>query len=884
MANQIFEALMDKLLADNNRASEPADLTAPLRFAWKEQFDQHKLKYIIDHLEELKTKIVSVGHDFKADNEKWKQLGKQLSTYLDASNNGVIEVKYHQTASNFGRMFANRSLSLQNITRAVRHTIAGDLYWDIDVENAHPTILEFICKQRGIETPALSLYNERRDEVLDKMMEASKLGRGDVKKLFLSIMNGGNADYDRLASPPPFITMFKTECNRIWGSLITLDPNRFEECKAERIRSGKNYNHDGSFANKMLCDFENKILGVIVNHLQSLGLITDTCALCFDGVMIPRRPEFEPEAHLAGCQAAVKSALGIDIKLKVKPMTEGLELPADLGEYKEPRLEYFADHNKFAGKEVTTEKLDSWVQSSLVYITGGGNGSMYTKNVRTDPESREPVVYFEAATVPGLMSTLDININLLNPEYDPAAAKEAATLEAAGKRVPKELAAKATKYDPDVRTLDKYVKKLKADRKMVVYNGIDFYPYLQRRHPEGLGIDDTFNVFTGFPLDGVAFKGAQTFEQSRLYAHLRDEMFPGDIGELNHFLDFVADMVQQPAKLRPVAHVFFTEQGCGKGMIVEWIKSLLGREHVVTFNSTSAYFQKFNADRMNKILNVLEELSERGECFSQHNQLKADMTAPTIRIEWKGGAISHMRNFARYIFNSNNENTLNVEHDDRRLTMHRGANRMANKREYFEPIWAEVHSREFALMCFNYMAERKYDEANVMRAYDTKYKRDQKESNLSNVMKFIIHCIEKRWDGVMYEKNRVGSTELSQQYAAWCGANRLKVFSHPTFLAELRKIGIETPTTLTLFGQKQKAFVIDEGVVRKALATYLRQDDFKFDMEPLENAEGLEVLDYKRKQMAEEQRKLDEQALKEKLRMAELQIAALRQQLGLAKE
>jgi len=597
--------------------------------------------------------------------------------------------------------------------------------------------------------------------------------------------------------------------------------------------------------------------------------------------MIPKTLQFDADVHLAECQAAVKSALGIDIKLKVKPMAEGLELPANLGKYKEPGLEYFADHNQFAGKEVTLDKLNTWVRSSLVYITGGGNGSMYTKNVRPDPESRQPVVYFEAATINGLMETLGINIYVLNPEYDPAADHEASELKKAGKQVPKELATKAMRYDPELKTLDKYVKILKADRQMAVYNSIDFYPYLQRRYPEGLGLEGTFNVFTGFPLDGIAFNGAQTFEQSRLYAHLRDEMFPGDVGELNHFLDFVADMVQQPAKLRPVAHVFYTEQGCGKGMIVEWIKSLLGREHVVTFNSTSAYFQKFNADRMNKILNVLEELSERGECFSQHNQLKADMTAPTIRIEWKGGAISHMRNFARYIFNSNNENTLNVEHDDRRLTMHRGSNQKANKREYFDPIWAEVRSREFALMCFNYMAERKYEEANVMRAYDTKYKRDQKESNLSNVIKFIIHCIETRWDGMSYDNKRITSTEMTTHYASWCTTNRLKVFSHPAFIAELKKIGIEAPKPLTVFGMKHRAFEIDEGVIRKALAGYLRQDEFKFEMDPVENGgEGLDLLEYTRRQEVDERRQQEEFQLRERLRLAEMQIESMRKRLG----
>lgn len=125
------------LLADEV-AEVKVDAGAPTEFGelkmeWLERFDQHKLKYLIDHLEEFKDKITSTGHDFKADNEKWQQQHTQLSRYLAASRNGVVPVKYHQTAPKFGRMFANRSQSLQSITRAVRHTIAGDLYDDIDI-------------------------------------------------------------------------------------------------------------------------------------------------------------------------------------------------------------------------------------------------------------------------------------------------------------------------------------------------------------------------------------------------------------------------------------------------------------------------------------------------------------------------------------------------------------------------------------------------------------------------------------------------------------------------------------------------------------------------------------------------------------------------------
>ena len=82
------------------------DLLAPLCFTWKEKVNEHRLKYTIDHLEEYKEKIMSVGYDFQKDASKWSNLHKQLSTYLNASKNGVVDVTYHQTTPQFGRMFS----------------------------------------------------------------------------------------------------------------------------------------------------------------------------------------------------------------------------------------------------------------------------------------------------------------------------------------------------------------------------------------------------------------------------------------------------------------------------------------------------------------------------------------------------------------------------------------------------------------------------------------------------------------------------------------------------------------------------------------------------------------------------------------------------------
>ena len=51
-----------------------------------------------------------------------------------------VNVSYKQN-NNIGRYFACGSLSLQSLPREIRHTIANDYYYDIDISNCHPVLL-----------------------------------------------------------------------------------------------------------------------------------------------------------------------------------------------------------------------------------------------------------------------------------------------------------------------------------------------------------------------------------------------------------------------------------------------------------------------------------------------------------------------------------------------------------------------------------------------------------------------------------------------------------------------------------------------------------------------------------------------------------------------
>ena len=86
-------------------------------------------------------------------------------------------------------------------------------------------------------------------------------------------------------------------------------------------------------------------------------------------------------------------------------------------------------------------------------------------------------------------------------------------------------------------------------RTLNTFNSIEFLPFLKRNgEPE---LYDSFNTFTGYPMEDVKLEQpCVRFEDSHLYKHLKEEMMNNNEGEFEHFLDHVADMIQDPANIK----------------------------------------------------------------------------------------------------------------------------------------------------------------------------------------------------------------------------------------------------------------------------------------------------------------------------------------------
>ena len=210
-----------------------------------------------------------------------------------------------------GRFYAIGSLSLQSLCREIRHTISKEFYKDIDMVNCHPVLLEWLCKQNNFKCKYLSMYIANRDKYINS--DPSK------KTLFLIMTNeGSKINEERLTK---FEASYWTEMKKLHKLFSELKPSEFAAHKKKRIEiDKKDYNHQASFMNTLLCDLENKILMCIWKFYNN----NKNVVLCFDGIMI--RIRTDGNYQIEECQQFVEKEIGIKITLKIKEMNDGFDL------------------------------------------------------------------------------------------------------------------------------------------------------------------------------------------------------------------------------------------------------------------------------------------------------------------------------------------------------------------------------------------------------------------------------------------------------------------------------------------------------------------------------------------------------------------------------
>lgn len=787
-----------------------------------EYFNANKLYYIVNNF-----------HIFKSQ-KKWKKNHNIinpytiLTNYLAKSINGSIYVDYIQK-NGIGRFYAKKSLSLQCIPRQIRHTISKDIYIDIDMINAHPVILSYLCEKSNFDCPILDQYILNRDNLLSQIKDSNNetVDRDMAKQIYLSIMNGGSKDYLNIPDPPDHLIKFKQEVSKIHHHFIEKNKKDFEMYRLKNINEKKKYfNHEGSYVNSLMNNFENKILHEMYNFF---GKPKDA-VLCFDGIMLRKGKKYD----IKKCEHFIESIYpNLNLKLKIKKMNDELIFPQDafIPKYPDLELNYFMDyvnlikHMKKNG-DIHENWVHQWISNSIVLIQNAGDPFFMTKNKMIDQSTKEVSIYYKPIKCAKVIQSLKIRVYLYNQYYCEKTAKESKTW----KKQPKKGEIKYLKIHKIIITkISSILCDMLENSDLPTFNGCEFYPYLKQKNgiPQ---LYEKFNTFTGFPMENIHEEYNIKFEDTLIYKHLKEIMFNNHDGELNHFLDHLADIIQDPANIKPNAHLFYSKQGTGKGLMAEWFKKLIGTNNTATIINLDRYFgSNFNVHTSNKLLKIFEEVSNKGHAYNQYNRLKGEISSPVENIEPKGIDSWSVRNCARMWFFTNNEMSLYIEGDDRRYTLHKVCNDKANNSEYFKPIWEEISKTEYLKCAFDFLANRQYDPDSARNCYDTPYKKSQKLANLPKGIKFIKHFIETKCDKQNTNKpTYVGFSYFKELYKSWCESNGTK-YNVSTLKTQLKQIGLEDPKRRKLEGRRILFINIVPSLVQKNIGSAIKSSDFKFD-------------------------------------------------------
>jgi len=229
----------------------------------------------------------------KLDAQAWLTIMKRFCEEIVKDKQKTITYKFAKNCTE-GREYAETA-SLQQIKREFRGILCDGLYYDFDMINAHPVILNNLCKTNDITIKSekikkttdgevteiikfkyLNEYCEDRYNKLMELCEEDNMTKGEAKLLFIKSLNTEYkvTKHNKKKIKNKFFIEFDTEIKAIMTQLIKKCPEEY------KIISKKEKNNiNGKFISYICRKHESIILNKVTETFKA-------DILMYDGFMI----------------------------------------------------------------------------------------------------------------------------------------------------------------------------------------------------------------------------------------------------------------------------------------------------------------------------------------------------------------------------------------------------------------------------------------------------------------------------------------------------------------------------------------------------------------------------------------------------------------------
>lgn len=226
-------------------------------------------------------KLYNPNDDYRFGYDK-KQFTDFLTDLIMRSSDNTneeipYEVNYYRsTKSQYkGRQIATGGF--QKMLRKIRHTFCQNFYYDLDMVNSAPSILDYIGTERlELYIPHIHRYATARDKVIKALINTYptyNLTKSDIKQLMIIISFGGSIP--EKYEDNEFLKGYQNEINKIIDALLTEDHimKKFVEIDKEQkkqlsLEAKKKINSRGSLLSQICQFYENKILTKVIDNIK----------------------------------------------------------------------------------------------------------------------------------------------------------------------------------------------------------------------------------------------------------------------------------------------------------------------------------------------------------------------------------------------------------------------------------------------------------------------------------------------------------------------------------------------------------------------------------------------------------------------------------------
>lgn len=733
-----------------------------------------------------------------------------IKYFKQLNRDGTVTVDYKQNLVN-GKPRA-RMLNklpgrhaLQSITRRVRQTICKDNQLDVDMANAHPSLLRGWCRKNNILCPNLDFYIDNREACLAKF----PCSRSEAKVIMLAALNGQGLRSEIDGNPTPSTyRLFHQELNSvIREKVVELFPEEYEwylsRWKAKK-RTKKQIRKDGkddveaakrSLLSMHMNDMENQALQVGVKKLNELGI--GVASLIYDGLHIYKDDLIEEDTGeiviekdtdevCKQLEKAVKDELGYDISWEIKPFKEPFDLP-DLSDYdadapihndvKAPVMDpdpskhlLWYDFIQKYGDKVFPSEAAIWRDkefirdmNSVVRYIPNDSVPWVVYNSETEPFKRvKNIGYFEFR-----WSLYDKDGNIVNEKIEPMHC-----------------------YLP------------RNAHKLPHYNRLVFKP-----HNHGVKRGD-LNTFTGFKAkrlpDGQA---ADPDIIAPFFDHIKKVWANNDDEIYNYIVKWLSVVVQKPWERTNVFILLTSPQGVGKGVICEFlIERVFGKHCAADCAGLSKVTDKHNSLLEGKVFLNVNEMSDVNSknFYANFDILKALITDNSLNINRKFIPQYHVQNCLNMIGCSNQRHTMNAEKGDRRILALECSDEFVGNHAYFDRLCKNLSDPETADHIITFLYDHESN-INLKMIPMTALKQELEESSLVPSLRFLNEldeyleskqndrCDSGYFDESAYYKKYVreedkliSKDKLYEWYKNWGETYREKVCSRAVFYKQIR--------------------------------------------------------------------------------------------------